>query len=136
MRCCFCFVHVIAEELLVCVCAGRSAQFCAAQERFSAGFSLPSCEECVLNPLALCQSTCKAQSTAAIVSLECRLAGSGAYLYLPKKSSVVVKYPLYSLQLAVCALMHTYCDKPAHSCNAVKSLISNFFFPVIQETHM
>lgn len=87
MRCCFCFVHVIAEELLVCVCAGRSAQFCAAQERFSAGFSLPSCEQGVLNPLALCQSTCKAQSTAAVVSSECRLAGSGAYLYLPKKAA-------------------------------------------------
>jgi len=52
MRCCFCFVHVIAEELHVVRRQVCTDQFCT-REIFSGGFfcfSLPSCEEVVFKP--------------------------------------------------------------------------------------
>lgn len=107
-------------------CAGRSAQISSAQGRFFQVVSFVSAFRPVRrlysNPPAVCRSSCKARSAAAVVSLECRLAGNGAYLYLPKKkSSVVVKYPLCSLQLAVRALMRIcYRDKPVHSSQIIE----------------
>lgn len=53
---------------------------------------------------------------------------------LKKKSSVVVKYPLCSLQLAVRALMRIcYRDKPVHSSQIIEFQL---FFPVVKEIEM